>query len=58
MNRKHGFLFGFAVLLLTAMFSLSLAGCENPSGGDGGPTIETYTGTTGGQDWGKGAVPV
>jgi hypothetical protein len=31
MKTKHGFLFGFAVLLATAIFSFTLAGCDNGS---------------------------
>jgi hypothetical protein len=33
MKRKHGFFFGFAVLLIAAMFSV--AGCDNGNGDNG-----------------------
>jgi hypothetical protein len=43
MKTKHGFLFGIAVLLVAAMFTLTLAGCDNgstdpddPGNGNGG----------------------
>jgi hypothetical protein len=48
MKTKHGFLFGIAVLLVAAMFTFTLAGCDNgstdpdPDPGPGpGPSPET-----------------
>jgi hypothetical protein len=36
MKTKHGFLFGIVVLLVAAMFTLTLAGCGDGAGGGGG----------------------
>jgi hypothetical protein len=47
MKKKHGTFFGFAVLLIAAMFTV--AGCDtgNGPGGGGVPQTITYTGTAG-----------
>jgi Zn/Cd-binding protein ZinT len=42
MKKRHGVFFGFAVLLITAIFTL--AGCDN-NGGDGDPNLTEWAGT-------------
>jgi hypothetical protein len=42
MKTKHGLFFGFVVIALAAMFTLT--GCDNPSGGDSNPFVGTWTG--------------
>jgi hypothetical protein len=58
MKTRHGFFSSFAVLLLTAIFSFTLAGCDtdgngngNGDSGDDNPFVGTWKSPEGGGDY-------